>query len=118
VQTERTLSVPVLDAAVLDDLAALDASLVADVVDSFLSDVPQRIAALRRHIAAADAPAASRAAHALKGSALAVGAVALKDVCVAIELDADRGDFAALTSHALALDPVFAILKDALNQWR
>jgi HPt (histidine-containing phosphotransfer) domain-containing protein len=107
----------ILDAAILDDLACLDETLVADVVQSFLADVPVRIAALRGQISAEDAHGVARAAHGLKGSALAVGAVALRDVCVAIERAAQSGDLDAIRQHAMELDPAFHRVSAALEAW-
>jgi HPt (histidine-containing phosphotransfer) domain-containing protein len=107
----------ILDAAILDDLASLDETLVADVVQSFRADVPVRIAALRMQISAEDAQGVARAAHGLKGSALAVGAVALRDVCVAIERAAQSGDLDAIQQHTTELDPAFHRVSAALEAW-
>jgi HPt (histidine-containing phosphotransfer) domain-containing protein len=114
---QATGDTSVLDAAILDDLASLDETLVADVVQSFVADVPVRIAALRTQIAADDAHGVARAAHGLKGSALAVGAVALRDVCIAIECAAQSGDLDAVQQHATELDPAFHRVSAALEAW-
>jgi HPt (histidine-containing phosphotransfer) domain-containing protein len=69
---------PTLDLRVLatiDD--PNDAAFLAELVDLFLADCPSRLAALRDAVAHDDREAADLAAHALKSSALNLGAVAL-----------------------------------------
>ncbi len=62
-----------------------DQSMTREVVGLFLSDAPQRVEDIASAIAANDAEALSRAAHALKGAASNVGAVAIQKLCGSLE---------------------------------
>jgi signal transduction histidine kinase/CheY-like chemotaxis protein len=73
------------------------------VVDAFLADLPKRLAALRQALVDADAAALARIAHALKGSALTVGATTLAHLGQQLELLASRGEVAGA---ATLLDPL------------
>lgn len=78
-----------IDFNVLDDLRSLqdegDPDLVAEVVQLFLEDSPQRVVAIRTAASAGDASLLGAAAHGLKGSAANVGAVRLRAVCERLE---------------------------------
>ncbi len=84
-----------IDYDVIERLRELEAqgspSLLAEIVAHFLKDAPTRIATMRNALAARDADALRRAAHALKGSCLTVGAAAMAEGCKAIEARAKTG---------------------------
>ncbi|MBC7468955.1 MAG: response regulator [Ramlibacter sp.] len=73
-------------------------TMTREVVDLFTADVPLRLDAIGAALAAGDAHALAQAAHALKGSAGNVGAIAIQQA--AAELEALAAD--ALPSHAQA----------------
>ncbi len=78
---------PVLDHEVLEELRSLtpDGSLLADIVDTFLSSVPDHIVELDAAVAAGDAGAVRQCAHRLRGESSAVGAVELAALCRTLE---------------------------------
>jgi signal transduction histidine kinase/DNA-binding response OmpR family regulator len=65
-----------------------DLTMTREVVNLFLADAPARLEAIRTAIEANDAEALSRAAHALKGAASNVGAVAMQELCAGLEATA------------------------------
>jgi len=65
---------------------------LAELVDLFLKDAPQRLDKLRVAIAAKDPIAAYAAAHSLKGSASNMGARALAGYCAILEKQARSGN--------------------------
>jgi len=86
-----TPAVPsVLDRAVLDMLTELGGTVdpVPELIEMFLDDAPRRVTAMRAAVAAADAAGIGAAAHALRGSAAALGARGLSDRCAAVEAHA------------------------------
>lgn len=66
-------------------------TMTREVVALFVEDVPRRLQAVEEALAAGDAPALSRAAHALKGAAGNIGAVAVQAMATTLEADALHG---------------------------
>jgi HPt (histidine-containing phosphotransfer) domain-containing protein len=79
-----------VDATVLDDLRALqeegEPSLLGELIDLFLADLPERCAAIRDGVIAKEPIAIRAAAHSLKGSAGNLGARSLATLCQEIEM--------------------------------
>ena len=85
---------PVMDFSRLNEFKEFDdeaLSMTREVVGLFIADAPHRVQAIGQAIAAGDAEELSRAAHALKGAAGNIGAVAIQGVCAALEADAKSG---------------------------
>ena len=108
--------------AVIDDevFAALVDSAGADfmpeLIDSFLEDAPQGLAALQAAIAAGDAVGFRRAAHSLKSNGVTFGAHAFAEAARALEHTplGELGDAATAQVQALAglFDGVAAALRE------
>jgi two-component system sensor histidine kinase/response regulator len=83
----------VLDHDVLEELRQLtpDGSLLADIVEVFLSSAPQHVLELQAAVAAGDAGAVRQCAHRLRGESAAVGAVELAALCRPLEEQAITG---------------------------
>jgi histidine phosphotransfer protein HptB len=97
---------PYLDASVLADIRAISSpaeNILAEVVGSFVAEVPGQILDLLAAIDACDAEKASRIAHSLKGTALGLGAFRMAQICGAVEQAARAGglDRAATSAHTL-----------------
>ena len=75
---------PVLDNATLAELRDLGPDVIDEIAHVFAADVPDRLTRLRQ-ASAMGADAVRREAHALKGSALAVGATQMAGICGALE---------------------------------
>ncbi|RTL40839.1 MAG: Hpt domain-containing protein [Burkholderiales bacterium] len=100
--------------AALVDSAGAD--FIPELIDSFLEDAPQGLAALRSALDAGDAVAFRRAAHSLKSNGSTFGATAFAESARALEhtpLEA-LGDAALAQVEALtaAYDAVAAALKE------
>jgi two-component system, sensor histidine kinase len=111
-------SVPVLDDRVLDELQTLGPDVLAEIFALFLVDVPARLTKLHDGINARSCEAVLREAHALKGSALGIGASRLAMLCAAIEHHAREGNIEQATSRSSSLDGEFAQLRDAMTAVR
>jgi CheY-like chemotaxis protein len=91
-----TASSKVLDAEVIESLRELrsgpDDPIMEELVGLFFSDAPVQIEAIQAAVAAADAPALARAAHALKSSSGNLGAMELHALLADLEVAARGGD--------------------------
>ena len=109
---------PVLDESVLSELQTLGADVVAEIFALFVTDVPTRLAKLQQAIDTRSGDAVLREAHGLKGSALAVGAARLANLCLAIEHDAREGQLDQAAARSVGLDAAFADVRYAMKDIR
>ncbi|PID38110.1 MAG: hypothetical protein CSA65_08855 [Proteobacteria bacterium] len=65
-----------------------DVELAREIITGFLQDAPRQLEEIKRHLAASDAQAVSRQAHALKGAAANISANALAATALELELNA------------------------------
>jgi len=89
-------------------------SLIDELIDLFVSDLPRRLGAIAEAIERADAPALALQAHALRGSAANFGAAGLDELCGRLE---EFGTRAALAQAPAMLDQLgreSAQVRDAL----
>lgn len=76
-----------IDPVTLDELkASAGADFVAELADTFCTEVPGMLAELHQALAAQDAKAFRRAAHAMKSNAMSFGAQALAEQARVLEL--------------------------------
>ena len=80
---------PALDSEIFAGLIELaggpDGALLEDLVGTFLTDAPARIAAMRAAVTGGDARGLKAAAHALKGGSVSLGATAMGALCQELE---------------------------------
>ncbi|HEY8170666.1 MAG TPA: Hpt domain-containing protein [Candidatus Limnocylindria bacterium] len=110
-----------LDRAALDDLLAMaggDASLLVELLDSFIADADQYATELDAAIAAGDDAALVRPAHSLKSNAMNVGATRLAELSRALELDARGGPVAEAESRVAAVQAELAEVRTAVAEAR
>lgn len=87
-QEGQSMDITLMDFGRLKEFREFDdeeRTMTREVVGLFLGDAPQRIDDIAAAISTNDALALSRAAHALKGAASNVGAVAIQQVCASLE---------------------------------
>ena len=90
----------VLDREQIDALiAAAGVAGTREIIDTFWKSTDRLIAELRDHLGAADLTAAARTAHALKGSALNVGAMKLSCAARGLEDACKTGDVTAASAR-------------------
>jgi HPt (histidine-containing phosphotransfer) domain-containing protein len=107
---------PVLDVARLRDLLGDDAELVADVIQLYLDDYPQRLDAMVRAIQARDFARLRAEAHALKGSASTLAGGRVADAAHELEAVAETGDIARAGRSLASLASAAAQLAAALRE--
>ena len=112
----------VLDAATIEGLKELcdpgDLSLFRDLIDTFLADSPDRIAAVECAIGTNDATALERAAHALKSSAANMGALGLASLCKPMESLGRGGQVAGAAELARKARAEFELVRQAFARIR
>lgn len=87
---------PVVDAAVIDQLASITnsegLSVLSELLHAFLAAVPTRLDALDRAVTDGDLAAVAHQAHALTGSSASFGARGMATLCRQLRAAAEDGD--------------------------
>jgi CheY-like chemotaxis protein/HPt (histidine-containing phosphotransfer) domain-containing protein len=110
---------PALDRSRLDSLKPYDddGTMVKKVIAVFLADAPAQVEAIRKAHRSGDAERLFVAAHALKGAASNVGALALHDAAARIESQARQGGLAGVARLVEALSAELDAASRALRAW-
>lgn len=91
-----------LDAKTLQSLlnmaGARAKEVLTQIIDNYITEAPQLLQAMRAAVGAGDATALQQAAHKLRSASANLGALALSDLCKALEVMGSTG----ITSEALA----------------
>jgi PAS domain S-box-containing protein len=87
-----------LDQTALDNIRAIDedGSVLDEVIQMFLDEIPLQLDALQAALADADLPALGATAHAMKSASLNVGAKALGELCRRLEKQAKASELQGL----------------------
>ena len=99
----------------LTELVGDNPGLHNRLLQKFLSNAHVQVATMALAVAGGNATQAAGIAHTLKSAARSVGALALGELCQAIETAGNAGDTATWREHALGLDAVFAAAETAIN---
>ncbi len=107
--------------SVFDEAAFLkrltgDRKLARIVIGGFLEDIPRQLAALSLRLAAGDAVAAGRLAHAIKGAAATVNGQALQNAALQLEQAVSAGDVTAMESRYAELEQHYHAMKNAMEK--
>lgn len=104
-------SLMVFDRAALLDRLMGDEEIVAEIMEAFLTDMPQQIGALRNYLEVGDAAGAERQAHTIKGAAANVGGEVLAALASELEQAGKTGDLERILSKLPMLQTAFENLK-------
>ncbi len=107
-------TVAIFDRAGMMERLMDDEELIQTVIESFLEDIPQQLAALQEYFKADDAAGIELKAHTIKGASSNVGAERLRETAGKIEQAAKTGDLAAAQKHWAELNAQFEALKAAM----
>jgi HPt (histidine-containing phosphotransfer) domain-containing protein len=100
-----------IDAAVFANLVEMtggEMDFVDELVDTFLEDGRNQLAAMRGAAAAGDLETLARAAHSMKSGSLNIGAIELGALCRAVEEDGRSGALPDPDARIAAIDVAFA----------
>ncbi|MEW5719800.1 MAG: response regulator, partial [Chloroflexota bacterium] len=113
---------PILDPKVLDMFRKLQEpgapDIIAQLIDLYLNELPDRLAAVRQAIENCDAARLAKAAHTLKGSSANMGARRAARACLELERCGKAGDLAKATDLVAQLENEIASARDALIKER
>jgi CheY-like chemotaxis protein/HPt (histidine-containing phosphotransfer) domain-containing protein len=102
--------------ATLTDLVGDNPAMHKRLLEKFLANAYEQVAAMDAATAAGNALQAAGVAHTLKSAARSVGALALGELCQAIETAGNDGDAPAWADLARGLAATFAQAEAAINQ--
>jgi HPt (histidine-containing phosphotransfer) domain-containing protein len=112
----------VLDSEVLAELRRLETpsgtELLSTVIDLYIADTPQRLAAIRAAMEQSNAKVVASEAHALKGSSLHLGAKRMGELCEILEEQARAGTTGGASVLLPVLEEEFARVREALKDER
>lgn len=113
---------PAVDETVIEQLAGITDrqgfSVLGELLNAFLSAVPERLEALDRAVIAQDLEAVGDQAHALTGSAASFGARGMTDLCRQLRVAADKGDVDAARERVRELGAEFLRVRAWLVSFR
>jgi CheY-like chemotaxis protein len=105
---------PLWDRADLLDRLMGDETMMAPIINGFLTDIATQIKAMRGRVSAQEADKGSRQAHAIKGAAAAVSGHRLHMVASRLEEAIRRQEWPAAESLMVEMEAVFAQLEEAM----
>jgi signal transduction histidine kinase/HPt (histidine-containing phosphotransfer) domain-containing protein/ActR/RegA family two-component response regulator len=109
------LSTPIWSATSLQDLVGDNPALHKRLLEKFLRSAQQQVTELLAACAVNDAPTVQAVAHPLKSAARTVGALALGELCQALETAGRAGDTAACKQLAVDLAPALHAVSVEIN---
>ncbi len=107
--------IPIVDDRQLDQLREFGASELTRLLELFISDAKERIAALQDAAARDDARGLSSVAHSLKGSSRSFGSMALGEACAELESVAASGDLVGAKGLVATVETEFTRAESALR---
>ncbi len=111
---------PFVDWTVLESLRGLQGegqpSLVAELVQLFISDTPMRLDAIRQAVGRRDPDALAFAAHTLKGGCATLGATRMRDLSLGLEQLGRAGGTDGAPELLVALDAAFGVTRATLER--
>lgn len=113
----------ILDTETLAALRSLqedgEDDLLAELIDLFLEDAPERLASIRAAVEASDWVGLAERAHSLKGSCASLGAVSMASLCGRLEaMGRDLGLRTDVVDVYGELEQEYALVQDALLRER
>lgn len=112
---------PLLDESVLAELLAStgdDVAFVRDLLETYLSETPEQLDAIRAAVAANDAAALVRPAHTLKSSSATLGAMRLSAAGRELEMMGRSGTLDSTTQGTVdAANATWQATSEAAQAW-
>ncbi len=111
----------ILDRAALADLRAMtgdDPAFLGELIDTYVADMPQQLAAIRRALEVGDAEAVRRAAHSLKSNSATFGALGLSQLCRELEERGRTGSLDGAADLVARVEAAYGEVEPALRAVR
>jgi signal transduction histidine kinase/DNA-binding response OmpR family regulator len=113
--TPRASADQPFDCQRLTEIAGGDGVFAQELINLFIEDTAQHIAALGEAIAQADAETVRKVAHTLKGSSSNIGAEPLRCAALAVEVQGKAGDLLQARTNLAVIQKEFDRLRAALT---
>ncbi|NER33292.1 MAG: response regulator [Oscillatoria sp. SIO1A7] len=110
---------PAIDALIFQDLKELtgDDTILAEIINSYLKDAPQRLQSVADAIARGNASALQQSAHAFKGLSATIGAIPMSKICRSLEAIGRRGTIQGAASSLELLRLEYRRVETALKNF-
>ena len=95
-----------------------DPAFLAELIDTYLSDAVEQLAAMREAIAVASAEELRRAAHSLKANSASFGARRLASLCRELEQQASNGALEGAPGRLAHIETAYAAVEHELRALR
>jgi HPt (histidine-containing phosphotransfer) domain-containing protein len=120
VELDELRSSAPIDPDVIEGLRELggddEPELLAELIEIFLRDAPQRIGEIERGLRTSDIALLERASHTLKSSSANIGALGLSELCRRIERSAREGSLRGLDTLVEVSSEVYGRVDGALRE--
>jgi len=93
-----------------------DEEFAKEIIDDFLTQMPEKLSAVKKALDNEDLPLVQREAHIIKGASGNVGALTLQEIAEQIEMAGEEKDLIKVGSFVAELDKQLEILKIKLTQ--
>jgi HPt (histidine-containing phosphotransfer) domain-containing protein len=108
-----------VDHSTLQDLvASTDMAFVQELIEAFLEDGREQIAAMRQSLASGDALVFQRAAHSLKSSSASIGALEFSELAKELEMLAKQANLPAAPEKLEQIASAFPTVEQALQAFQ
>lgn len=104
------------DRAALLERLMDDESLAKEILEAFLEDIPNQIAALKDAVSKGDPSLVQRQGHSIKGASGNIGALALQEIAFRTEKAGQEKNTALASSLVPAIEEQFKKLEETLRQ--
>jgi HPt (histidine-containing phosphotransfer) domain-containing protein len=108
-----------VDISTLRDLvASTDMAFVQELIEAFLEDGREQIAAMRQSLASGDVLVFQRAAHSLKSSSASIGALEFSELAKELEMLAKQANLPAAPEKLEQIASTFPTVEQALQAFQ
>jgi CheY-like chemotaxis protein len=118
-ENEKFLSCAPLDAKTLQSLRKMAGEraneVLAEIINNYLAEAPQLLQAMRAAVATGDACRLQQAAHTLRSASANLGAIALLELCKALEVMGGAGTTTGALAGVLQVQAAYETVKAALQ---
>jgi CheY-like chemotaxis protein len=99
----------------LKDMTGDDAEMLAEIIDSYLEDAPQRLSAIAEAVDKADASVLGSTSHSLRSLSVTIGAMPLAKLCAELEAMGRAGTTVSASTLVLQLEKEYQRVEAALQ---
>ncbi|MEO8524595.1 MAG: PAS domain-containing protein [Caldimonas sp.] len=112
----RASAVPSVDLSVLSSLVGSDPAVIGEMLAAFRTSAARCGEVARTGVGAGACGPVAKAVHSLKSAARSIGAIRLADVCEEMEVSADGGRAAELTTQLVRFEQEYASVFRCLDE--